>query len=620
VGEFAVKTLCKDCFKRFFPFDLLNAKLYASPLPTGERNLESVSEIVRTGTPVHARESGWRHTPTSGLMMALLIVAIWMVVALLIDPRGEFPLNDDWAYAAAVKTLLGGGGIRLPGWTAANLVAQIFWGALFCLPFGFSFTALRISTLVLGLTGVLALYGLLREGDADHGTALFGALLLAFNPLYLVLSYTFMSDVPFIAFSILSFYLLVRGMRRNSVVEMVAGLLLASVALLIRQTGLAIFMGFGVAYLAKYGLRLQKVLVAAVSLASGFAVQVLWHHFLTSRHILPAFYGVQSTLVLSPRSYVSWHAVKPFAGGLVILSVYLGLFLFPLILWIGPHKLKALCRSRSVSLITLVFAVIGAYVLRHMRLPLWPNILYDLGLGPAILPGALIRGLPSIPTAGKVFWTVVTFIGFLGSAVLAGATVLAIGKTRKVLPTPAGKRELLVILLASGLIYLVPLSILTFTGRMLDRYVLFLVPLGIVILVLLTSDVGPVKAGSLVISLAVASLILCGAFSIAGTHDYLSWNRARWQALSNLETEQRVGPDDIDGGFEFNASYLYDPNYRASPGKSWYFVARDDFMVAFAPVPGFTEMKRYHFQRWLPPGEGSILILRRTQANSGEAR
>ena len=578
--------------------------------------MESVSKIARTGTPVRVRKNGWTYAPTSGLMMVLLIVAIWIVVALLIDPRGEFPLNDDWAYAAAVKTLLSGGGIRLPGWTTANLVAQIFWGALFCLPFGFSFTALRISTLVLGLTGVLALYGLLREGDADHGTALFGALLLAFNPLYLVLSYTFMSDVPFIAFSLLSFYFLVRGMRRNSGVEMVAGLLLACVALLIRQTGLAIFMGFSVAYLAKYGLRLQKVLVAAVSLASGFAVQIFWHHFLTSRHILPALYGMQSSLVLSPRSYVSWHAIKPFTGGLVILSVYLGLFLFPLILWIGPRRLRALCGPRLVRLMTLAFAVVGAYLLRHTRLPLWPNILYDLGLGPAILPGALIRGLPSTPTAGKVFWAVVTFVGFLGSVVLVGATVLAIDKTRKAFQIPAGERELLVILLASGLIYLAPLSILTFTGRMFDRYVLFLVPLGIVILFLLASDVGPAKAGSLIISLAVASLILYGTFSIAGTHDYLSSNRARWQALSNLETEQRVGPDDIDGGFEFNAWFLYDPNYRASPGKSWYFVARDDFMVALAPVPGFTEMKRYHFQRWLPPGQGSILILRRTQASS----
>jgi len=203
--------------------------------------------------------------------------------------------------------------------------------------------------------------------------------------------------------------------------------------------------------------------------------------------------------------------------------------------------------------------------------------------------------------------------------VLVGATLLAIGKTCKFLPVPAGKRELLVILLASGLIYLVPVSILTLADMAFDRYVLCLVPLAIVILFLLVSDVGPAKAGTLARPSAVASLILYGAFSIAGTHDYLCWNRARWQALNNLTTEQRIRPGDIDGGFEFNGWYLYEPNYRAIPGKSWWWVVRDNFMITFGPVPGFTEMKRYHFRRWLPPGEGSILILRKTQASSAEA-
>src|ERR1019366_1868230 len=82
---------------------------------------------------------------------------------------------------------------------------------------------------------------------------------------------------------------------------------------------------------------------------------------------------------------------------------------------------------------------------------------------------------------------------------------------------PLGKRELLVILLASGLVYVVPISILHVVGWAFDRYVLFLVPLGIVILFLLASEVGVAKAGSLITSLAVASLILYGTFSIAGT-------------------------------------------------------------------------------------------------------
>lgn len=167
-------------------------------------------------------------------------------------------------------------------------------------------------------------------------------------------------------------------------------------------------------------------------------------------------------------------------------------------------------------------------------------------------------------------------------------------------------------ILASGLIYVVPLAVLNLIGKAFDRYVVFLVPLGIVIIILLVSDARQSKADSSIMPIALASLLLYGAFSTAGTHDYLSWNRARWQALHDVEAEQRVSASDIDGGYEFNGWYLYDPEYRETPERSWWWVAGDDFMVTFGPVPGFAELKRYPFRRWLPPSAGNILVLRRS--------
>jgi hypothetical protein len=84
-----------------------------------------------------------------------LLTLVWLVIVFLVNPVGDFPLNDDWAYAKAVQSLLRGD-LQLTDWAPASQIAQIAWGALFCLPFGFSFTALRLSTLVLGWVGVLA--------------------------------------------------------------------------------------------------------------------------------------------------------------------------------------------------------------------------------------------------------------------------------------------------------------------------------------------------------------------------------------------------------------------------------------------------------------------------------
>jgi hypothetical protein len=516
-----------------------------------------------------------------------------------------------------VKTLVEGGGVTLPGCISTNIIAQVFWGALFCLPFGFSFAALRISTLTLAIIGVVALYGLLREVDAGRGMALFGALLLAFNPLYFELSYTFMPDVPFVAISVLALYFLVRGMRRKLPLEIAAGLFFACVALLIRQNGLAIFIAFALAYLVKNGLRLRSMFLAGIPVVLGGMVQALWQLWLAYRHNMPADYSIQTKWILSPHSYLSWHAVAPFTEGLIVISLYLGLFLFPILLFMGRQRLAELCRPRWGSLAALVFAALAGYVvvLRHQRMPLLPNVLYDFGLGPVTLHDTYILRLHSLPTAGTMFWFVLTMFGLLGAVVLAQVTLVAVGKTLRLLPVPTEKRDGLLLLLGSGLLYLAPIAILSIRGWIADRYLLYLVALAICVVTQLASIIRSDKPELLFRTLAVTSLVIGGAFSIAGTHDYLTWNRVRWQALNDLATEQGVTADDVDGGYEFNGWYLYASHYHATPEKSWWYVVRDDFMVTFGSVPNFSEYRCYSFRRWLPPAQGKLLVLRKTTAS-----
>src|SRR5207248_711133 len=109
---------------------------------------------------------------------------------------------------------------------------------LFAHLFGFSHTTLRISTLVLAGSGVLAFYLLLRE-LLDPGRALLGALLLLFNPLFVFLSYSFMTDVPFLSLALWALFCYVRALRARSprLGWLAAGSALAGGAFLIRQLG-----------------------------------------------------------------------------------------------------------------------------------------------------------------------------------------------------------------------------------------------------------------------------------------------------------------------------------------------------------------------------------------------
>jgi len=78
-----------------------------------------------------------------------VITLLWGVAEILVKPIGNFPLNDDWAWGMTVKRLVEGGGYHPTGWAGMTLITQVLWGALFCIPKGFSFNALRVSTLVL---------------------------------------------------------------------------------------------------------------------------------------------------------------------------------------------------------------------------------------------------------------------------------------------------------------------------------------------------------------------------------------------------------------------------------------------------------------------------------------
>ena len=77
----------------------------------------------------------------------LLISLSYIILIVLVNPIGDFPINDDWAYARSVLSLVEDGEFHLLGWGAMTLVSQVVWGALWVKLFGFSFDVLSLRVL-----------------------------------------------------------------------------------------------------------------------------------------------------------------------------------------------------------------------------------------------------------------------------------------------------------------------------------------------------------------------------------------------------------------------------------------------------------------------------------------
>ncbi|NHC34289.1 glycosyltransferase family 39 protein [Scytonema millei] len=543
------------------------------------------------------------------------IAVFWVFMIVLVNPLGDFPLIDDWAFGKSVKSIIEQGDFYFSSWNGMNLFSQILWGALFCLPFGFSFTALRFSTLTLGLIGILSTYGLFREVKLSPKIALCGTLIVAVNPLYFLLSNTFMTDVPFFAFAILSLLFLIRGLRKNSGIEIYIGVFIVCVALLIRQLAMAILLAFGCAYLFKNGFNSKNFFKGFFPASLGLLVQFIYQKWLTLHLANHNAYGTQVKNIFNILSEKGIeYILYKFTSQTIVSLVYLGLFIFPFLVILLPVKFKNFtCQQKNIGLFfvaSISTIIVGRLIISNKLIPYPNNILSKFGFGPLFLRDTYYSfNEIIIPDALKIFWVFVTVVGGIGAAILIMYLFFSIWQIfSKNFISELSKKWLSVFILSTILIYFFPLGI----GILFDRYLIFLIPLLIMLVALPFININDKKNNSTAIVIALSTILVFGAFTLGATHDYLSWNRIRWQALNNLMQEFQITPNHIDGGFEFNGWYLYDSKYKPKHNRSFWWVDKDDYVVSFAAFTGYEEVKRYPLKRWLPFGPDKIVVLHKT--------
>ena len=538
-----------------------------------------------------------------------VITFIWAIAVILVNPIGDFPLNDDWAYAQSVKSFLETGKFELPGWAVANLLPQVLWGALFCLPFGFSFTALRFSTLVLGWLGVITTYLLIKEVCSHQKLAFIGALLIALNPVYFGLSNTFMTDVPHYAVTILSLYFFAIGLRKKSFLIIIVATFIAIVSFLIRQVTVALFAGYAIAYIVDNQARIRSIITAIVL----FFVFPVGIHKVFSQVFWPkdyGDYGYKEQEVVSQLTYVNTEAITDFAYFGLCTLLYLGVFVLPLAVVAFSIKLKAVNRfikNLLISFSLFIITTIGIWlVLESEKMPIKGNIINEWGLGPLTLRSTILSS-STIPNYLEIFWSLVTICAAIGAELLLLFIALSIIEFLFNKTANTDRKSIMLLNNSTAFIYFLPLGL----GYFFDRYLLLLLPLSMIMVLTSIGKIDnfqPIKINS-----ALLSIALIGIFTIGTTHDYLSWNRIRWQALNDL-MQQEISANRIDGGFEFNGWYLYDPNYSIYNARKaklvWWWVEQDDYIIDFNKIEGYDVAKQYPLKNWFPFQSDSIFVLR----------
>lgn len=500
---------------------------------------------------------------------------------------GEFPVADDWAYAHAVRSWLETGHMERLPWTWVPLWTHAALGVAFSSVLGFSFETLRLASFAMGWVGVLGAYALCRQLGLRPGWSALGAATLAANPLYVLLSFSFMTDVPFTAAVAWSLVFLVRGLERGSRGWLAAGLAVGLVAMGSRQFVLPLFPAVAVAALWR---RPRDGVGALAALAAGAAAFALL--FVPSQSASAPGAG---ELAGAGRWLALWNDPNlPFfvARNALWFVTYLGLFLAPVV------ALRRLPPGQTPWLGLAAWGAAGAAILALIPTPLRMPFAVDL-VNASHLGILTTHGASTLPPVAPAFWWVVAGLGLwmgifaaarLGSEAVAGWDRLA-------------RRPGWLLL---GLFALLYLGLLLPRWPAFDRYLLPVIPaLATLLLAPLLGSGQPVRGAlRLGVGLAVGLAVL----GILGTRDTLAHLRARQVLLEEL-LASGVPSRCIDGGQEFAGWQHYHPRF-GKPGYRW--VWDDAWVVSLVDeLPGYRPVKTIDFRHWLPPRRERLTVFHR---------
>lgn len=539
------------------------------------------------------------------------LTILWIAMTYLVAPVGNYPLNDDWVYGQTVKTLLSSGNYYFHQTSSANVGPQIFWGALFCLPFGFSFTALRFSTLVAGLIAILVLYYSIRRVHTDFKIAFIGAALLASNPIFFSLSNTFMTDVPFVTIVVITLFFFIRGFQTGSRRDLLIGLFFGIMSVLVRQVGLITLVGFSIAYPIRFRLNARSIFRSSLTLAIGIATHVLYQYWLIHTGRTPVLSGHSNVQQLLNFSGRGWY-IRQTALSIV---VYSGFFVLPLLLFLRPLKMALHGTINHPFKLIAVFAMLFTLMAwwKGLAPPLMGNLVNIWGIGPLTLRDTYMLEINLPKTGTGPFWATYA-LGFAAVVSVFLITVFILSALYKSIRSAKSTdhnidNALTWLLVGAFASYAAVLILMSCSLPMMDRYILPCVP----ILILAISKTVPADIFRSRVLLTASGMMIASfaIYSVCGTHDYMEWNRLRWIATQELMANN-VAASQIDGGYEFNGSFTYNAHYVALENKSWWWVDQADFQISSGPVEGYRPIRKYEFTRWLSGEHCAIFVLKKT--------
>ena len=532
--------------------------------------------------------NSWKHE--------IALVLCYAIACILVDPQGEFPLNDGWAYAKSLFELHTNDCLVITEWQTIPMVPQMLVGYVLIVVNGaFSFFILRLSSIL--IVGVLipVLYRKLNSLIDDKTTRFWICILLFFNPLVFQHSLMFMPDSVQMTLGLMAFLSFNKFYKTAEKAQFWWAIFWLIVATSVRQSSIVVGIAFIIVQLFSIKSVKEKLMQSGIVLGACVIPLIVLSNTNYLLDVEFESYNYQMGNVMSQVFSLDWNVYLLAMYYLFNAVIALGLFAIPL----------AISSFRSILPRTLFYIILLSLIvitiktiLTNNPLPFSGNVVNPEGLGPHIMTGAISYEKP-MGLVGKVLWFLLNWISLtgLGLALIKLKKMIAGGIRQFV-----GNHYQLAFCVIILVIYTIPVSLSYFS----DRYLIFIVPYALIIACILFETRSVKEVKTLIVVSAVIAVLLVS--------DYFSIQRTRWQALDYLTNDLKIDAKQIDGGFEFNAWYLFDfDKYLANTSDRWWWIEGDKYIVTTVKVNEYVTLKEFNESRFLGLIHNTVYILKRIE-------
>jgi len=311
----------------------------------------------------------------------LVTVSLYLISILIVQPWGNYPVNDDFYYYTQVQAF-SIGVFKKSALITPTFILQGYLGLLWSALFGISYVSLRFLTIFISILCLYIIFKILLTLNVKKTLILPCLLSITFNPIFFASSLTFMTENYFLLFWLLSTLFFIKSQSNDKIRYLVISSIFGGLSTLIRQYGFVLFPIF---LIIDYYKPSQRKISRFLAIVLPFVV-ISTFGFLYPKYINPEFPKSFNILML-------FTSLKSLFGRIFNIHYlsYSGFILLPFTI----SKFIDLKRKEKIS-IGIISAFVGLYIYEGNLFKIG-NIFYLEGLYAKMFNNIRLNLLNNIP-------------------------------------------------------------------------------------------------------------------------------------------------------------------------------------------------------------------------------